>query len=311
MDYIETVRDDADLATWTATGKAQNQEALDLNCYLLNEERTLAAMARELGREDDANSWDADADRRAELMRRHLWHEQDGVFYGRDLLTGNWAEVMDISTFLPLWCGLATPEQAARLVELLHDPQTFGTDYPVATLAVKHMPEKRKGEWHWRGSNWVEMSWLVVLGLKRYGFYAEAARVAEANCRMVFRTLEQSGHFREFYNTFTGEPTDLTDYIWASIPAAIAVDVFFGLRPTAEGLEILPALPKGWEQAAIKNLHVRNLRLAVHVRRDPAAKQTTVRVNGATRPAQENRGLTIPWPDLPPECRIGITHPPQ
>ncbi len=242
-------------------------------------------------------------------MREHLWHAEDRVYYGRDTAGDRWARVMDISTFLPLWCGLATPEQAERIASLLHDPQTFGTAFPVATLAVRHMPDRQRGVWHWRGSNWVEMTWLVIQGLRQYGCYTEAARLAEINCRMVFDTLERTGHFREFYNSLTGEPSDLTDYIWTSMPAIMAVEVFLGIRPTAEGIEILPALPNGWDDIAIENLRCRRTRLCVRVRRDANATFATATVNGQPRETHNGRGILIPWAEAPSKCRIEIVQP--
>lgn len=305
-DFIETVRDDGDLATWTATGKAQNQEALDLNCYLLNEEQIAAEMARELGRKEESARWQADAEARVAAMRRDLWHAEDGVYYGRDIPGNRWAQVMDISTFLPLWCDLAVPEQVPLMTRLLRDPDTFGTEYPVATLAVKHMPDKLKGQWHWRGANWVEMTWLAILGLKRAGEYDEAARLAEINTRMVFRTLEVDGHFREYYNSLTGEPADLTDYIWTSMPAIMLVDVILGVRPTAEGVEIMPALPAGWPEARIADLQMRDHRLSVRVRRDSLASETTASVDGAARPVIAERGILLRWDEMPRRCTVEI-----
>lgn len=304
LDFVESVRDDEDLPTWTAAGGAQHQEALDLNCWLLGEERALAKMARELGRGDDADRWQADADARAAVMREHLWHGGDGVYYGRDLLTGRWARALDISTFFPLWCHLATPEQATSIAELLHDPAAFGTDYPVATLAVCHMPEKMRGVFHWRGANWVEMTWLVIQGLRGYGFYDEAARVAEANCRMVFDALERTGHFREFYNSLTGEPSDLTDYIWTAMPAIMVVETFFGLRPTAVGLEVAPALPAGWNDIRIDNLHVRDAVISLRVRRDDSVINTLLLVDGKRVTLPQARPACIPWGDLAGQCRM-------
>ena len=310
-DFIETVRDDGDLATWTATGKASDQQALDINCYLLQEERTLAQMARELGRAAEAAAWDVDADRRTDLMRQHLWHAEDRVYYGKDIAGGRWARILDISTFFPLWCGLATRKQVARFVELLADPQTFGTKYPVATLAVNHMPEHLRGVWHWRGANWVQMTWLAIHGLKRYGCYDRAAQLAAVNSLMVADTLGKTGHFREFYNTLTGEPSDLTDYIWTSITATMIVDVIFGIRPTAEGIEVLPALPEGeaWSSLAIENLRIRGTRLSVHVRRAGSATNTTATLNGQPCAVHAGRGVLIPWEALPPSCEIRIRQP--
>ncbi len=309
LDFVETVRDDKDLATWTATSGAQHQEALDLNCYLLNEERTLVRMAHELGHDDEASGWQADADARTAAMRAHLWHAEDGVYYGRDLADGRWARVMDISTFFPLWSHLATSKQADSIVHLLHDPTAFGTDYPVATLAVRHMPDKLRGQYHWRGANWVEMTWPVIQGLRDYGHYDEAARIAEANCRMVFRTLEQTGHFREFYNSLTGEPSDLTDYIWTSMPAIMMVETFFGLRPTGDGLEILPALPAGWNEIRMENLHIRHSVISLHVRRAVSADEVAAIVNGRPVPMLAGRGVAIRWTDLADHASVQIAIP--
>ncbi len=308
-DFVETVRDDADLVTWTATGKAENQEALDLNCYLLKEEKALAKMARELGLAQEAQHWQQQAERRTQAMREKLWHETDGLYYGRDLLTGTWARAQDISTFFPLWAGLATDAQSPGIISLLHEPESFGTDYPVANLAVRHMPEEHKGEFHWKGGNWVELSWLVILGAKETEYYDEAARLAEINCRMVFSNLEQSSHFREYYNSITGERTGHVDYIWTVVPAAMVTDIFLGVRPTAEGLEILPSLPKDWDKIAVENLHVRDSVIALQVQRSTEVKSTQVTVNQKSWDIYKQRGAFVLWDELPSQAIINITQP--
>lgn len=297
LDFIESVRDDKDLATWVATGGAEHQAALDLNCYLLNEENILAVMARELGHPAEAAAWQSDADARTATMRRLLWHAEDGVFYGRDVAKDRWARVMDISTFFPLWCGLATADQADSIARLLGDANTFGTSHPLATLAAKHMPDKMRGAYHWRGANWVEMTWLAVQGLSRCGRDDEAARIAEANCRMIFETLEGTGHFREFYNSLTGEPSDLTDYIWTAMPAVMIVETIFGIRPTTQGLEVRPALPVGWDHIRIDNLHVRDTTVSIQIDRD-ASGRPSAKINGVSPPRPEEGRYLVPWTDL-------------
>ena len=69
--YGETVRDDGDLETWRYKGAPIFfQEALDLNCYLLNMESVLADMSAELG------------DEKEEELYREAWKATSGVHVG-------------------------------------------------------------------------------------------------------------------------------------------------------------------------------------------------------------------------------------
>lgn len=308
-DYHETVRDDKDLPTWTATDGAMNQEALDLNCYLLMQERVLAEMAEELGLSEEAQSFREAAERRAAAMNEMLWHEEDGCYYGRDLKTGKWARVRDISTFLPLWAGLADEERAKSIIRYLDDPNEFKTDFPVPTLSLSD--PSFGGDKHWHGGNWVEMSWLVMLGLKRYGFHSKASELAHINSKMVFDLLQKTGHFREYYNSLTGEPAGgcLYDYIWSCLPAAFLVNVIFGIEPRRDGIEIMPALPEGWDHISIEGLNIRGKRISLTVRRSPDLKIAKVTLNGKGIRQIGNRGAFIPWERLEDENLIEIRQP--
>ena len=309
LNFWETVRDDADHPTWLSTEGAHNQEALDLNCYLLVQERALAQMAAELGRPDQAQHFNVLADCRAHLINEHLWHQDDGCYYGRDLSADRWARVKDISLFLPLWAGLAPLDRAQELLRHLHDPAGFATDFPVPTLA-RSEPQFRAG-YHWQGSNWVEMSWLVVQGLRRYGLHKQATALAYRNAEMVFSALEKTGHFREYYSSLAGAPIGLYDYIWSAIPAAMVARAAFGLEPRAEGLLVMPELPEGWEEASLAALRVRGACLNLIVRRHANLETTRVSLNGVALPPLENRGLLIPWRQLSGTLTVEIAQPPD
>jgi len=193
------------------------------------------------------------------------------------------------------------------LLRRVHDPAEFATDFPMPTLARDEA--HFRGGWHWQGSNWVEMSWLVVLGLRRYGLYREATALAWRNAEMVFRTLEKTGHFREYYDSLSGEPVGLYDYIWSSIPAAMMVRAFLGIEPTAEGLLIMPELPSGWSEAAISELAVRGGRLSLEVRRTDEVRETECQVNGQARAMTGGRGVLIPWVEVTGELKVRIIQP--
>lgn len=303
----ESVRDDDGLPTWQATGGSQYQEALDLNCYLLVQARTLARMAAELGMEDDSRRhWDA-ADRTARTMNAHMWHAEDGCYYGVGEVEPAWARVKDISTFFPLWARLAPEGRFERIAGLITDPDTFGLPCGPSTLAANEPgfgPEK-----HWFGSNWVEMSLFAIFGLRHYGFHRLAAGLAERNTRMVFEELERYGHFREYFNSMSGAGVDLIDYIWTAMPAHFIAAVFLGIEPAPEGLRVLPALPEGWPGAAIEDLRVRGMRVSVSVGIDPDARETAAWVDGQPVEVAENRGITLAWDQLHDATRIEIIQP--
>ena len=75
----ESVRDDDALPTWQVTGGGQYQEALDLNCYLLVQERALSEMARELGLAKESEHYHQMADRRARVMTAHIGSKRADV----------------------------------------------------------------------------------------------------------------------------------------------------------------------------------------------------------------------------------------
>lgn len=301
LDWLENVRDDPDLPTWSKTDGAENQEALDINCYLVMEDRSLAEMARELGLEKEAREMDASADRRVKEMNDLLWDAGDECYYGRETKTGKLVKVHDISTFFPVWAGVAPADRAEAIMKLLDDPKSFGTDYPVPTLAVH---ESQFGaQWHWHGSNWVEMSWLVVQGLRRQGRYDEAAELAYKNTKMVFDVLEATSHFREYYNSIDGSPVDLIDYIWTCTPGAMVTTAFFGIEPTREGLLVMPALPNGWREMSIDHVNIRGKSVGVTVKK---AGTASVTLNGKAIEVKDGRGAFVRWGDLPDVARFEV-----
>lgn len=308
LDYVETVRDDSDLPTWTATDGAENQEALDLNCYLCVQEKCLALMAKELGKSDESEDFELSAKKRMNTINSNLWHKEDECYYGKDLLNDKWILVKDISTFMPLWAGIAPNERAKKLVKLLDLP-SFKTEYPVATLATDEPTFVSDG--HWYGSNWIEMTWLVILGLKNYGYYEKASELAYTNVKLVFDILEKTGHFREYYDTQTGEPGSgcLYDYIWACLPAAFIIQIIFGIEPKSNGLDIMPALPSDWQEISVKKLRVRGMPISVKIERSYDIDFTEVKVNDEDVDVVENRGALIPWNDLTEDVSIEIQQP--
>src|SRR5690606_11824151 len=109
----------------------------------------------------------------------------------------------------PLLAGAATPEQAAAMVRLLHDPDKFGGDWLLPSV-TRDDPAFGDNV-YWRGRIWPPLNFLVYHGLKRAGFVDDARRLAENSVKLFMAEWVANGHCPENFNALTGEACDQPD----------------------------------------------------------------------------------------------------
>ena len=186
-----------------------NVETCDLNAlYLVS----LDAMTRLAARvaPGDVATFEARREQTAQAIQTKLWDERLGVYV--DLAGADETPLPpgSAAAFVPLFAGLPTPEQAARLVSHLSDPTQFWPAYPVPTVALTHpqfAPDR-----YWRGSSWPHLNWMLALGLRRYGYTALAD---ELTVRCL--ALVQHSGFWEYYNPLTGAGLGATPQSWTTL----------------------------------------------------------------------------------------------
>ena len=177
--------------------------AVDFNAYLALECETLANFATTLGYAKDVALWQQRHDRLCRLINRYLWSEEHHFYCDLDAAAGALSPVLSSAGFLPLICGAATPERAAALVHHLRDPETFGTAFPVPSIAMRDTTHYAKDMW--RGPSWVNINWLIARGLERYAahggeFLALARMLDDATRREIERACENFGTFFEYFD---------------------------------------------------------------------------------------------------------------
>ena len=166
-----------------------------LNSLLYKYERDLAIITAVLGDSNAAVHWKQVADHRAATMRSQLWNEKLGMFV--DLETGpeKLAPYPYVTTYYTLWAGLATPEEAKRLVDNL---RLFERDGGL------QMSTEDTGEQWDAPYGWAPTNWLAVAGLARYGYDEDARRIARKFMTTVERGYRRDGTIREKYNMDSG-----------------------------------------------------------------------------------------------------------
>jgi Mannosylglycerate hydrolase MGH1-like glycoside hydrolase domain len=208
-------------------------EGVDLNCYLVRECRAFARLAELAGRGGLSQEYNCKADDLAARIRQVMWDESEGFYYDHNARSGEalmsrhagWAStingqpvelirVKSASAFAVLWAGIATPDQARRMVfEHLFNSREFWTPYPVAALSKSERWYSQ--DWlpgdlgcNWRAKTWVPINYMVAHGLNHYGYTDLAELVADR----TFRLVKEAGD-REYYDAETGQGCGL-DPFW-------------------------------------------------------------------------------------------------
>lgn len=182
-----------------------NYAALDLNSWLYAQEDQLAFFAAELALNEEQRQWIAARDERAALCRKYL-KGHDGVFYDYHIPSKIRSALVSAATYYPLYVGMATSEEAAAAVKVLHRVEE---EYGIACVEKCDKP----GNYQWGHPNgWPPTQRIVVDGLMRYGYREDAVRIANKYCDLVESCFAQTGHLWEKYNVVKGNAEVVDEY---------------------------------------------------------------------------------------------------
>ncbi len=154
---------------------------------------------------------------RMELSTRafeDLWDPYTEQYYPRDFVTHKLIKEPSIATLLPLYAGHISKERATALVRLLENEHLFGPTYPVPSVPL-NSPwfDSRR---YWQGPTWLNLNWLIIDGLRRYGFHDHAEALTESSLELV----ERAG-FYEYFDPISGNPLGSPNFSWT---AACVID---------------------------------------------------------------------------------------
>ena len=215
---------------------SKSSGSIYLNCLMYKELLAMVYLSDQLNLSAIGKEYTSDAKELKAAIQKNCWDERDGFFYSVDLnlrpvtnkLDSSLGKVFAIhagyprdydcliqrievwSGFLAMWAGIATPEQAERMVnEHYINPKTFNSPSGVRTLSkMEKMYSVRASAnpSNWRGPVWGISNYMVFKGLIKYGYKSEAKELAEKTIKLFGKDFEKSGALHEYYEPETGEP---------------------------------------------------------------------------------------------------------
>jgi glycogen debranching enzyme len=218
----------------------------EIQGYVYDAKRRTARLARTLWNDP---AWANELERQAEALKqrfnRDFWIDDrsffalalDGEKRKVDSLTSNIGHL--------LWSGIADPDKAQACAQHLIGEALF-SGWGVRTMA--------RGEGSYNpigyhvGTVWPHDSSIVAWGLHRYGYRAEAARIArgilEAAVFFRHRLPEAfAGYDREASRFPVEYPTACSPQAWASGAPLLLIRTLLGLDAEGDHLIVDPAIP--------------------------------------------------------------------
>ena len=165
---------------------------IDLNSLLYSYEIILAKAAKANGQSTKEKMYNQKAQKRKAAVLKYCWDANANYFFDYDFknkrTTGRWHIIGNI----PLFCGLATAEQAEGVRK--NTEEKFLKDGGVVTSLYN------TGE-QWDAPNgWAPLEYITVEGLLNYRFDDLAKQIAERWVRMNQRVFASTGKMLEKYN---------------------------------------------------------------------------------------------------------------
>ncbi|MBI1685379.1 amylo-alpha-1,6-glucosidase [Caulobacter hibisci] len=221
----------------------------------------MADLARRRGETDLAERWSAKAEHLRTMVEERFWMEDKGFYAMAIDGHGQPCRVRGSNPGHLLFCGLPSPERAAKVAETLLS-NVFHNGFGVRTLAEGE-PRFNPMSYH-NGSVWPHDTAICAMGLARYGH-------RDGVVRMTSGLFETAAHYEmrlpELFCGFPRQPGEPpVAYPVACLPQAWAAGSAFMMLQACLGITVdgwageiriqEPRLPIGIDSLSIENLGV-------------------------------------------------------
>lgn len=174
---------------------------IDLNCLLYKYE---IDFARYYQLKDDSltsSAWEKTAEERKKNIDNLMWNGIRGLYYDYNYVKGKRGSVSSLAAYYSMWSGLASEEQASRLVKSLRKFEFDGGLSTTDLQPSKYVPGISMTPTQWAYPNgWAPLQFLVIVGLEKYGYHSDAERIAKKWLKNNMDWFNKHGNFLEKYN---------------------------------------------------------------------------------------------------------------
>lgn len=179
--------------------KALDYLPIDLNSLLYKYETDFARAANILGNSKEEKLWLKAAKKRKKNIEKLMWSYTQEFYYDYNFVKERRGTVSSLAGYFPMWAGMVNDKQARKLVKKLKRFEQIGglstTDQQLSQL----VPGSTPTQWAYP-NGWAPLHFIVVQGLRRYGFEFEARKIVNKWLKNNLDWYNKNGVFLEKYN---------------------------------------------------------------------------------------------------------------
>lgn len=196
-----------------------------LNSLLYVMERQTAEILNLVGRTKDAGEWTSRAEARQKKINQVMWDVQDGLYYDYDFVHKRVRRYPFLTTFYPMWAGIAERAQSERIVANLQRFERAG--------GLLTSTNQSGNQWD-APFGWAPLEMIAVQGMRRYGYVEAADRITGKFLSLVLDDFLHSHRIVEKYDVVRRASN-------------VSASIGFGYRSNEAGF--------GWTNAAFEELY--------------------------------------------------------
>jgi len=174
---------------------------VDLNALLYKYETDFARAAMLCGKQKEADDWEHKATKRKNVMNDLMWAKIRGFYFDYNFERKVLGDIWSLAGYYTMWAGMASEGQARRMVDNLVKFEKKGglTTTTRPLIDTNALFGSLKAQWAYP-NGWAPLQYIVVEGLRRYGYHKEAKRIAAKWTKNNLAWFDAHGVFQEKYN---------------------------------------------------------------------------------------------------------------
>ena len=228
-------------------GRCMDFLPVDLNSLLYLYEMDLSKAYEILGNSKKKQKFKEAAIKRARVMNKLMWDQKTGYFYDFDFVNKKKSHLITIAGVYPLNVGIASKEQADRVVKIIQ------RELQKKWGVVQSVRFVENYQWDWP-NGWAPLQIRTVEALMRYGYNHLAKRLVLKWLALNIIVFKETGELWEKYDVVNGRigipdryPTP-AGFAWTNAAFLIMVRIlkFLEEHPHERAMPVWMVRRLGW-----------------------------------------------------------------